>query len=381
MSTAAVVAQEPVKETPAAEQKKPDIQSLLRPNVIVKDNNGNPISQTNPQPLPEKKETKKEEKQPTEQELNFKNLREKSEGLEKTLKEREETLKKHEEEAQKLRMEIEDYKKRPDPKTYEEQIKKITEERDTYSKQLSVAALSRHPDFVRKYNDSIQAQVGQMTGMAKALGIEQAEINSAIARWDTGKFAEWHDQMDRPSQIRFSGYWQKAETLDGERIAELEHADRTWNDMQKQQQDEFGKQQTAHVEALKRETAAVLAEINESQQIVKDSPELRAELEGLLQGATRTHADASRHLTTRQVMTNLAQAHVLARHFQRVEAENKELQTKLEEAQKTLGERDEFIKKAYGSIPTPGATSQKPAEGDKKTLLGKLVNPTVVVRG
>jgi hypothetical protein len=386
MSTA--IAEPPPTEAktvtpPPAEQKTALVESLLRPNVVVKDSKGAVVGETKPKqpdakPSEKPVESKSEEVKPTEQELNFKALREKTEAVEKTAKEREEAIKLREKELADLRAEYDTFKKNPIPKEFEEKLTAAEKRAQELDSQLRVAALSRHPEFQRKYNDGIKQQAEGMASMAKAIGIDPKEIQEALGRWDTTKFSEWFDAMDRPSQIRFQGFWGRAEQLDTERLMELENAEKTYGEMEKAQKSTMEKAQQDYVDGLRKEKTTILGELESSQELVKNDPALRAEIETLIDRAARLNGEP---MQPGQILRSLANAHVLARHFERVSKEKADLSTELEGVKKTLAERDAFITKMNGGIPTPGPTGEKPAGDEKKALLQKLFNPTVRIAG
>ena len=75
----------------------------------------------------------------------------------------------------------------------------------------------------------------------------------------------------------------------------------------------------------------------------------------------------------------VANAHVLSRHFQRVEKEKADLATELETTKKTLAERDEFNKSMNGSIPTPGPNGGGGGGDDSGKLIDALISPKIRV--
>jgi hypothetical protein len=383
MSTA--IAEAPPTEVKTeAPDKKALVSSLLRPTVTPKDSPA-PVKapETKAEPVAKVESTKAEpvksepEKKPTEQEMNFAKLRESKEAADKLAAEREAAIKAKEEELGKLRTEYETFRKNPVPKEFEEKLTAAEKRAQELDAHLRVAALARHPDFQRKYNDGIKQQVDAMAAMMKQAGVEAPEIQTVLSRWDTTRMSEIHDSLDRPSQIRFAGLWSRAEELDNQRLAELADADRTYGEIEKQQKTAMEKAQADYIDGLKREKGAILTELEGSQEIFKNDPALRSEVEGLIDRAARLNGEP---MTPGQILRSLANSHVLARHFERVQKEKGELADKLAATEKTLAERDEFIKKLNGSIPSPGESTGTATAGDeKKVLLSKLVHPTLSI--
>lgn len=371
----------PVAEATKAEPPKSDlIASLLRPNVKVMDDKSKVVGETNPKVAETKVEEKKsepvkvEEKKPTDQERNFAALRESKEAAEKRAAEYEARVKALTEEHETFRKSIP-----PDitekltaaEKRAEEAAKRAAE----YDAQLRVSNLARHPDFVAKYQNGIKQQVDGMAALMKQAGIEPKEIQEALGRWDVNKLAEIHESMDPATKIRFQTMWGRAEELDGQRIAELEQADKAWGEIEKQQKTAMEQAQKDYRDGLVKAKSAILADLEKSQPWITEEPAVKSEIEALLDSAARLNGNP---MAPDQILRNLANGHVLARHFQRVEKENGDLTAKLAETEKTLAERDAFIAKMSGASPTPGAGTGTAVSGDdKKALVSKLINPTV----
>lgn len=348
------------------------ITSLLRPNVQVKDpKTGAVVAETGKKAdvVEAKVETKT-------QEHNFAELRKAREAAEALATERETAIKAKEAELLALRTEYDTFKKSA-PVDLTEKLTAVEKRAQELDAELRVSNLARHPDFVKKYHDGIKQQVDGMAGLLKAAGVEAKEIQEALGRWDTAKLAEWHDGMDAATRIRFQNLWGRAEELDNQRVAELQQADQTWEEITNQQKAQMEKQNTDYFEGLRREKGVIITELESAQEIVKNDPVLRAELETLIDRAARLNGEP---MPPAQILRHLANAHVLARHFQRVENEKGVLAEKLAGVEKTLAERDAFIAKLSGSSPVPGlGTGTAASVDDKKALVNKLIRPTVSV--
>jgi hypothetical protein len=76
-------------------------------------------------------------------------------------------------------------------------------------------------------------------------------------------------------------------------------------------------------------------------------------------------------------MAELAKSRVLSRQHAETVQKLTELQEKLAATEKTLSERDDFIKRVNGSLPSPGPTVGNGQKADEQNLVAKLIRPTI----
>lgn len=375
MSTA--VAEPPVATEAPAAAPAVDIQSLLKPSIIPK---GQTTPINNPAPKAEappeaKKETPKDaSKEPAKEkpaentpEHSWAELRKKSEAAE-------EARKALEVEHAKLREEYESFKKNPVPKEVHEKLTAAEKRAQEMQSELRAAALHRDPDFQRKYNEPIKGAMDRMEAVAVAAGIDPKEVKAAFASWNVEAFGQWAEAMTPGQKWDLQAAYQEAVRLDNERNRELSDAERAYEEREKARMGEQEKIKKQRADSLRGETNAIMEELLGSQEIVKSDESLRGEVLGLMERAAGLNGD---QMTSKQILANLAKGHVLARHFERVEKERAELTEKLASVEKTLAERNEFIKSINGSIPTPGPTQAMKSAGDEKELVNKLLHPSV----
>lgn len=368
------VVTEPNKITPppaATPDPAAVVASLLKPNVRPK-GDAAPIQNTPPVAKvdPPKEQPKVEQEKPKpDAEKNWAELRAAREAAEKLAKEREEEL-------NKIRTEYESYKKNPIPKEFEEKLTKAERERAEYQKELRAAALVRDPEFQRKYAEPIKTALVTMqealTGIA-----EPSEVQKAISQWNEAQFAEWNESLPLAQKMRFNAAYMEAVRLDNQRTAELSDSEKAWEELSKSRQSEQERQQKLYLEALRGDTKSVLTELSDSQEIFKNDPELQKEVEGLLNRATGLEGEV---IPRKQLLKNIADAHVLSRHFQRLDKEHTETKAELEKLKKDLAERDAFIKGQ--NLAIPGINPTVPATtgmADDKSVGLKFLRPSVRV--
>lgn len=378
MSTS--IAEPPPAEvkTPVETKSAPDqdaiVQSLLKPVVT-----GQPNVKKQPTPEPSKEEAKvpevktaevkkpEEAKPQTDIDRNIVALREKAERLEKEHRDATERLKA-------ISDEYETFKKNPVPKEFEERLNATAKERDEYRQQLRAADLARDPDFQRKYTDGIKTSLERMISTAVSGGAEQAEIQRAVSEWNVDKLGEIAESLPIGRKMEFQAAFTRAVELDGERSRELANAEQGWQEIQKTRQADQERAQKQYLESLRGDKKAVLSELLEKQDIFKSDAELQKETESLLDRAAGLNGEK---LNARAVLSMVANSHVLARHFQRVDKERTELATKVEEQTKKIAELEEFIKGVNGSIPAPGPTKGQQTGQPDEAFLNSLLHPSI----
>lgn len=381
MSTAVAEAPKTVETppaTPAAETPPPrvDIQSLLRPTIVKDGKVMNPAVKEAPKEKApdapkdgkEAKEQPKEAPKQTDADKNFAAIRAKLEEAEKRHAEYEARIKN-------VTEEYETFKKNPVPKEYEERLTKAEKERQEYQERLRVTDLSRDPAFQRKYNEPISAAMEAMTAAATAAGIDAKEVQQAINGWNEDRFGEWLESMPPREKLRFQSAYGRAMELDTARNQELANSEQAMAELEKSRAGEHEAAQKRYLDALKDDKKAILSDLAEKQEIFKTDEGLRKEVEGLLDKSAGLNGEK---LSARQMLGMIANAHVLARHFQRVEKEKGELAVQLEAAQKELESQKKILADMNGSFlpinPTGGAKTGKEEASD---IVNAILKPKI----
>lgn len=338
MSTA--IAEPEVKQTETKTEGDPAqiVAGILNPTVMKE---GVPVVKSESKKEPKKEEHKPDAKQPDDKEQNFAALRKKYEEAEATAKTRDEELRK-------VREEFEAHRKNPVPKEFEEKLTAAERRALELDSALRAADLSRHPDFKRKYDTGIKTALEKMAQAAEASGLDRPAINSALNRWDKSTFGEWIGNMDAGTRLQFESAFHRAEELDSQRAIELQEAEKTWEDMQKQRGADMERQDRQRMDGLMADKRAALEELEKNNEGFRADEALRKETEALLDRAAGLNGE---RLTNRQILSNLAGAHVLARQFVRQGADLEGARKEIEDLKQKLEERDAFIKNANGSFP------------------------------
>jgi len=355
----------PPAETPSVmtpEQVDAVVGNLLKPKVTKLPE----IQQQQPAKPKEKPPEKAPDKPADDKEINFANLRKKAEESEKRAAEREAEL-------TKIREEYDTFKKNPIPKEFEEKLTAAEKRALEADERASRADLSESPAFQAQFQPGIQEAAGIMVEELKELGVEPADINSAIASWNKEQFAEWADSMPALSRDRFLRAHTEAVNLDAKRSRALADHRKTRASLDEQNRNAQKQQQEQYFASLKSERDSVFAEIEASHKELLADPDIRRQTGEMLDRAIGADGKG---LSTRDMLSTLAHTHTLAHHFKRVEGERQKLSDELTEAKKTLAERDSFIATLNGSTPVPSGTTP-PDKADVDSIVSKLLRPTV----
>lgn len=381
VKTEAVKADVKVETSPPAKSEL--ITSLLRPNVQVKDpKTGAVVAETGkkteikPTDSAASTEVKTEIKGETKtQEQHFHDLRKAREADAAALKERDAELAKLREEHEILKKSV--------PADWTEKLsaaEKREQEAQKKAQELQehlVAVDLKFDPEIQQMQRIIETSVRELAGYIIESGVPFAEVNAAIREWDEDQLYVWKENLSPGKKQLFDVAFSEAVRTDRDYQKKLANPKMTMEEIGKRRMAEQEKQTQDYFEGLRREKGVILTELESAQEIVKNDPALRAELETLIDRAARLNGEP---MPPAQILRHLANAHVLARHFQRVENEKGVLAEKLAGVEKTLAERDAFIAKLSGSSPVPGSgTGTAASVDDKKALVNKLIRPTVSV--
>lgn len=298
-------------------------------------------------------------------EKNFAALRTKAEAAEAAAKAAAD-------ERDRLRAEYEEYKKKPAPEDVLKEMEALRKSRDEYQRELRTAALQRDPEFNAKYDTPIRSGMQQMVDILTASGIPKEDAVKAVPAWNKTQFAEWMDTMGPVEKLEFGAAMQQVVTLYGQKQAELENAEQTWQGLTKQREEASKAQQEAYRASLKADIAEALKEAAETP-LGKEHADVLKEAQALVERAAGINGE---RLSNREMLGLISKSHLLATGFQKQSATLAERDAKIAELEKTLGERDAFIKEQHGSIPSPSGTK---GEGtvDRKALAKSFLNPVI----
>lgn len=242
-----------------------------------------------------------------------------------------------------LQKQYEEIKQKPFelPEEYKTRQETVEKELEEYRKELQIAALARDPQFKKKYETAMTQRIGSMKQLAVAAGVPEAEIVSAMGRWDQDKFGEWMDGMTAGNRVAFQSAWQDYARLWNDRETEIANAETTWkerHDAQTKAQEAYQKQLLSDNEKTVRSFIKEMVLDNES---FKDIEGLAPEVEAVALKAARYE------LTPQEVFKSVIASQSLARVTKKQHERIQELEAKLKE-------QDEFIKSQASSIPQAG---------------------------
>lgn len=313
-----------------------------------------------PPPVVEKKEEPK-----SDADKNFAALRQKAEAKEKEAAEAAA-------ERDRLKAEMEELRKRPAPEEFVKELELTKKERAEYQKRLREADLARDPEFNAKYDTGIQTAMQQMVDIVAATGVDRKEASAAVSAWNKGQFADWMEGLGPVEKLEFGAAMQQVMSLYGQKQTELSQAEQTWQGLQKQREESAKQEREKYLGNLNSEIEANLKELAETP-LGKDHTDLLAETRTLLRRAGGLEGE---RIDNKSLLGMVGKSLLLAKGFERQEKALAEKAEKIAELEKTLAERDEFIKKVNGATPGIGG-KLPPAQQDRKALARAMLNPVV----
>lgn len=356
------------KGAPTPEQKDA-ILSMFKPKgkvevVKVKETPFESVkAETKETPKESVKEAPKEPQNDAEK--NFAALRAKTEAAEKAFTDAAA-------ERDKLKAEYEEYKKRPAPDDVLKELAETRKAKETYQKELQIAALQRDPEFNAKFDAPIRTGMQQMVDILVAAGIDKAEATKAVPAWNKTFFAEAMESMGPVERLEFGAAMQGVVTTYNQKESELANAEQTWQGRMKEREESAKAQQARYVESLRADIAEAIKEAGETP-LGKERADVLKEAQVLVERAAGVNGE---RLSNREMLSLIGKSHLLATGFQKQTAVLAEKEAKIAELEKTLSERNAFIEKQHGSIP--GVNGNTP---EKKTtradLARQFLNPTV----
>lgn len=246
------------------------------------------------------------------------------------------------------------------PEEFKTKLTTLEQEREAYAKELRAAKLERDPEFVGKYQKSIETHVEMMSRIAKEAGISDAEVKQGMGAWSGTAFGEWSEQMTPEQRIKFSAAWLESERLWQERQQKLTEADKTWAELQKSREDEMKSQHQAYLEGNTKVAKNLLKQIILDNEALKEYDDLPGAAEAMAMKAAR------HEMTPEEVFQNVIHNQVLARVTVKQKAALEAKDTTIEEQKKKIAELEAFVQEHAGATPRTSAAgiAQKGAKDD-----------------
>lgn len=314
-----------------------------------------------PSPVVEKKEEPK-----SDADKNFAALRQKAEAKEKEAAEAAA-------ERDRLKAEMEELRKRPAPEEFVKELELTKRERAEYQKRLREADLARDPEFNAKFDVPIRNGMQRMMDMAIAAGVPKEDALKAINTWNENTMADWMENVfGQVERVKFGGELQQVSTTYAQKQDALAESEQTWQGLQKQREESAKQEREKYLGNLNSEIEANLKELAETP-LGKDHTDLLAETRTLLRRAGGLEGE---RIDNKSLLGMVGKSLLLAKGFERQEKALAEKAEKIAELEKTLAERDEFIKKVNGATPGIGG-KLPPAQQDRKALARAMLNPVV----
>ena len=275
-------------------------------------------------------------------------------------------------EIAKFKTEMEELRKKPAPEEFIKELEMTKKEKAEYQKRLREADLARDPEFNAKYDNAIKTAMSEMVNVAVASGVDRKEATAAVSAWNEGQFAEWLGGMSEIDKLKFGANLQRAVTLYQEKEGEIANADQTYQKLQQQREEQAKQQMEQRQSGLSADIEANLKELAETP-LGKDHTDLLTETRTLLRRAGGLEGE---RIDNKTLLGMVGKSLLLARGFERQEKALAEKVEKITELEKTLAERDAFIKELNGS--TPPINGSLPAKKqDAKAAARAILNPVI----
>lgn len=362
----------PIGDAPTPAQKDAFLNLFRGKKAAPKEQVTEPVKEvtevvkTEPAKAEVKAEVVKEEKPQSDADKNFAALRQKAEAAEKAHADAQA-------EIAKFKTEMEELRKKPAPKEFMDELELTKKEKADYQKRLREADLSRDPEFNAQFDTPIRGAMQRMVDIAVAAGIPKEDAVKTVSTWNKSTMAEWLDGTLGPvEKMEFGAEMQQAQSLYSQKEAALAQADQTWQGMQKQREEATKQQRAQYLTTLELDIEANLKELGETP-LGKDHTELLAETRTLLRRAGGLEGE---RIDNKNLLGMVGKSLLLAKGFERQEKALAEKVEKITELEKTLAERDAFIKEVNGGTPAIGG--KLPAKGqDAKSAARSILNPVI----
>lgn len=322
------------------------------------------VVKTDP-PKEEKKAEVKDEKGKEAAQQSFAELRQKAEAAEKALKEAAE-------ERDRLKTQYEELMKKPAPEEFLKKLEATEKEKAEYQKRLREADLSRDPEFNAQFDVPIRAAMEQMVEIAVRGGVDRKEAVAAVSAWDRGQFKEWLGVLDELDRGEFAAAVNQASTLYKQKEATLANAETEFQKLQKQREEAQKSQQEQYRSGLAADVEANLKELAETP-LGKEHTELLTETRTLLRRAARLEGEP---VEPKVLLGMVGKSLLMAKGFEKQQQLLEEKAAKIVELEKTLAERDAFIKERSGDTPPIGGSTPAKKQTGKEAAMA-ILNPRV----
>lgn len=297
---------------------------------------------------------------------NFAALRQKAEAAEKAHTDAQA-------EIAKFKTEMEELRKKPAPEEFLKRLESTEKEKLEYQKRLREADLSRDPEFNAHFDTPIRSAMQRMVDIAVAAGVPKDEAVKTVTAWDKGTMAEWLDGTLGPvEKMEFGAEMQQAISLYSQKESALAQADQTWQGLVKQREADAQAQREQKLSILNTEIEANLKELGETP-LGKEHTDLLVETRALLRRAGGLEGE---RVPNKELLKMVGHSLLLTKGFQRQEKDLAAKAEKIAELEKTIAERDTFIKNLNGATPPIGG-SLGAAKPDNKAAARAILNPVI----
>lgn len=268
----------------------------------------------------------------------------------KAFEERESQLKSEQEATQNRIKELESKLSTANPEDFTAKEQKYQQELESLRGELKLISLERDPEFVSRFDKPKEMLHASLQELAQHVQVSPEDFQRAVRFGNEEKLDEIREALTPHLQRKWDAALTQIEQINLQREIALKNKEETYREISTKRQQEHAQllnqrhQQTlALAEQLAREPFEKFDAFREDQQL---QSEVRSKLIALAGG------QGAETMTPEQIMREFAasvvQRKVLQTQHQIIEstkAENEELKAKLKE-------REDFIQKQYGALPS-----------------------------
>jgi hypothetical protein len=309
---------------------------------------------------------------------NFKKLQEardqerkNREAAEARAKELETQFQTREQELQQLRQQLEEAKKQPQiPENFQSEFQKQQQLIQQLQTELRAASIERDPEFVERYQKGKEQQVSRLQEFAGLAGVTPEEFNRALKYGDEDKLAEIKDSLTPGQRYQWDAVRSRIAALDIEREEAVTNSHKTWEQLQKQREEQFHRQREQSVQANLALAREIEEDFRAKAPLLNEKPELAQQMQGIL--TALAGGKGAEQWDPKRIMGSVATIPILVH---RIEEQNKlveeipTLQKQVEEKDAKIKELEDFIKQRHGGTGESysGGGNTKPTSGYDET--------------
>jgi hypothetical protein len=259
----------------------------------------------------------------------------------------------------------------PDDFTAKE--KKYQQELNDLRGELKLVALERDPEFIARYDAPRTHLQNVLQDIAVSSGVTPEDFQRALRLGQEDRLEEIRENLQPSDKRKYDAALLQIEQVNMQRDMALKDKETTYNQINQQRQQQY---QQVNQERTQNQIAMARKLAQEPFEKIDGLPsELKAEVEQTLVALAGGEGSDKYNVETimREFAASVVQRRILQGQHQAIEAKD----TKIQELEAKLKEREEFIQKQYGSMPNNEVNGTARTEAKKPGPLWERVTEQV----